>query len=78
VSEIEDIVRELRTRREELGLGQDVVAQRMGYAGKNPQSHISRWELGKKTPSDEVLTRWALVLGMELRITRTLAPAPKK
>lgn len=74
---IAEIVAALRTRREDLGLGQDVVAQRMGYAGKNPQSHISRWELGKKIPSDEVLARWALVLGMELHITRQLVAVPE-
>lgn len=59
----------LRARREELGLGQDEVAQRLGVT----QQTVSRWEHGAATPRPVRLLALAGVLDVEPQRLQRLA-----
>lgn len=54
--------RTLRTRREELGLGQAELAERVGVT----QQTISRWENGEVVPPPKRLAKVALALDLDL------------
>lgn len=54
--------RTLRVRREELGLGQAELAQRVGVT----QQTISRWENGEVVPPPKRLAKVALALDLDL------------
>ncbi len=54
--------RTLRTRREELGLGQAELADRVGVT----QQTISRWENGEVVPPPKRLAKVAQALGLDL------------
>jgi transcriptional regulator with XRE-family HTH domain len=53
--------RTLRTRREELGLGQSQLAERIGVT----QQTISRWESGEIVPPPKRLARLAQALDLD-------------
>lgn len=55
--------RTLRTRREELGLGQGALAQRVGVT----QQTISRWDSGEIVPPPKRLGRLAEALDLDVR-----------
>jgi transcriptional regulator with XRE-family HTH domain len=76
--DVKQIVRKLKEIRETIGWSQRQVGQAMGVTTKTPEGRVSGWERGDRTPTDENLAAWAAALGMELRITRTLAPATKR
>jgi transcriptional regulator with XRE-family HTH domain len=54
--------RTLRSRREELGLGQSDLAKRVGVT----QQTISRWENGEVVPPPKRLAKVALALDLDL------------
>ena len=54
--------RTLRSRREELGLGQADLAKRVGVT----QQTISRWENGEVVPAPKRLAKVALALDLDL------------
>lgn len=55
--------RTLRARREELGLGQGALAERVGVT----QQTISRWESGEIIPPPKRLARLAEALDLDVR-----------
>lgn len=66
------LVIELRTIRSKSGMPQRELAARIGVW----PSRISSWENGKTRPSDELLLRWAAILGYQLKISYSLDLAP--
>ncbi|HVL52488.1 MAG TPA: helix-turn-helix transcriptional regulator [Actinomycetota bacterium] len=55
--------RTVRARREELGLGQGALAERVGVT----QQTISRWENGEVVPPPKRLAKLAAALGLDTR-----------
>lgn len=58
----ERLGRRIRERREELGLGQRDVADRMTDFPKVSDQYVSKWERGKNRPDDEHLDALAVAL----------------
>jgi transcriptional regulator with XRE-family HTH domain len=52
--------------RMELGLSQNEMIQKLGFADELRQSHISGYELGRREPSLIVLLRYAKVAGVSM------------
>lgn len=61
--EVARLVDLLRERRCELGVSQQVLAERMGVT----QARVCRWETGALLPGVEDLRAWARALGLRLR-----------
>jgi transcriptional regulator with XRE-family HTH domain len=52
--------------RTELGLSQNEMIRKLGFADELRQSHISGFELGRREPSLIVLLRYARVAGVSM------------
>jgi SOS-response transcriptional repressor LexA len=59
----------IRDRRKELGMSSEVLADAVAVS----QSHISRWESGKRVPSDMVIQRVVQKLELDFEEVRVLA-----
>jgi DNA-binding XRE family transcriptional regulator len=60
------LLRQLATRRQELGLSQTTVAARMGTS----QSALARLEGGETDPRISTVERYALAIGQDLALRR--------
>jgi len=52
--------------RTQLGISQNEMIRKLGFAGELRQSHISGFELGRREPSLIVLLRYARVAGVSM------------
>lgn len=71
-----DVGRRLRQRREELGLSQSQVAQRMP-GGPIEAQRVSKWERGENKPNDENLERLATGLNVDVSYFYSDDPEPE-
>ena len=58
------VITDLTTSRRNLGLSQEELSDRMGYARGN----LSTYELGRSAPNMRFLTTWAQALGFDITL----------
>jgi DNA-binding transcriptional regulator YiaG len=66
---LDKLISPLKAAREEQGLSQREVGERMGYEGASAQQIIHRWETWAREPGASALAAWADALGRELVVS---------